>query len=111
MVEESLSRIEKTIQNAQGIDSQKRSELLALTGELRGEVAKLADTDQQHAQSIAGFAQVTTHEATRDDRNPDLLRLSLDGLTASVERFEATHPRLVRAVNNISQMLSNIGLG
>ena len=36
--------------------------------------------------------------------------LSLEGLTSSVEGFEATHPRLVQIVNSISTILANMGI-
>ena len=41
---------------------------------------------------------------------PELLKLSLEGLSASVQQFETSHPRLVETVNAISLMLSNSGL-
>jgi hypothetical protein len=62
------------------------------------------------AKSSAGFAQVSTHEATRPSQRPELLRLSLAGLEKSVDEFKTTHPRLVEIVGSLSASLSNLGL-
>ena len=111
MIDETIQRIEETVQSAGALDAAQRDRLLSLVGELKREVTGLASTHQEQAQSIAGFAQVGAHEAMRVDKDQDLLRHSLDGLAASVERFEATHPRLVSVVESIEQLLRNIGLG
>jgi TRAP-type uncharacterized transport system substrate-binding protein len=62
------------------------------------------------AESFTGFAQTSAHEATRKDKNEDLLDLSLKGLTSSVNELESSHPKLVEIVNRISYMLSNMGI-
>ena len=76
----------------------------------KSEVAELSKTHDEEAQSIAGFTQVSAHEATRDEPNPALLKHSLDGLAASVEGFEQSNPRLVDIVNRICTTLSNLGI-
>lgn len=111
MVNETLSRIQKTVESTNTVDEQTKRELLQLVSTLKGEIASLAETHQDQAQSIAQFTQVSAHEATREEKNPDLVRHGLDGLAMSVERFEASHPGLVNSVNNLRQMLANIGLG
>jgi Mg2+ and Co2+ transporter CorA len=111
MIDETVKRIEDTINQASAMEPARKQELLALVAELKKEVTSLADTHAEHAQSIAGFLQVGTHEAVREEKDETLLQHSLDGLAASVERFEATHPRLVRVVQSIEQQLRNIGLG
>jgi ABC-type transporter Mla subunit MlaD len=111
MLNETLARIEKTVSQASAIDDTTRKELLGLVGSLRSEVSQLAQTHDDHAQSIAGFAQVSTHEATRAEPNEQLLKHGLDGLSAAVREFEATHPRLTNTVNSIHQLLTNIGVG
>ena len=40
----------------------------------------------------------------------NLLKLSLEGLSSSVEEFEKTHPKLVGVVNAISKLLSDVGI-
>jgi hypothetical protein len=52
----------------------------------------------------------STHEATRKQKNPNLLKLSIDGLSVSVKEFEVSHPKLVEQVNNIANMLANMGI-
>jgi hypothetical protein len=110
MINETLAKIDARLRSAEAIPGDRREELLALVGTLREEIAELSQTDQDHAQSIAGFTQVSTHEATRRAPNPDLLRASLTGLTGSVAGFEKSHPRLVQIVNNLSTTLSNLGI-
>ena len=110
MIEDTIGKIEARIQAADSIKEERRQELLELLGTLKAEVATLSETHQEQAQSIAGFADVSAHEATRSEQNADLLKLSLRGFTTSVEGFEESHPRLVRIVNAISNTLSNLGI-
>ncbi len=74
------------------------------------EITRLSETQIDHAESITGFTHLSTHEATREDKDPDLLHLSLQGLSSSVKGFESSHPKLVEIVNSICVMLSNIGI-
>jgi hypothetical protein len=110
MIEETVGKIESRIEAAEAISPERRQELLQLLGTLKSEVAKLSKTHGEEAQSIAGFTEISTHEATRSEQNPQLLRLSLEGLAGSVEGFEKSHPRLVQIVNTISNTLSNLGI-
>ncbi len=110
MIEDTIGKIEDRIRGAETIRDERRQELLQLLGTLKSEVAKLSETHGEQAQSIAGFTEVSTHEATRAERNPELLRLSLQGLGSSVSEFEESHPRLVQIVNAISNTLSNLGI-
>ena len=86
-----------------------RRELLKLLGTLKTEVAELSKTHGEQADSIASFAQLSAHEATRAEQNPQLRELSIQGLRSSVDGFEQSHPRLVQIVNAISNTLSNLG--
>jgi len=110
MIKETISSIEAKIQSAEAINGDKKRELLQLLGTLKSEVDTLAKTHDEQAQSIAGFTEISAHEATRTQQNPELLQLSLKGLSSSVEGFENSHPRLVQIVNTISQTLSNLGI-
>jgi hypothetical protein len=109
MIEETIAKIEKTLQSA-NLSQDKRQELLALLQSLKQEANKLSETHSDSAHSILGFAQVSAHEATRKDRNSNLLKLSLDGLNQSVKEFEATHPQLVANVDKICLALSSMGI-
>lgn len=110
MIDETLGKIESRIQGAGSIPPEKREELLQLVSTLKGEVAELSKTNADQAQSIAGFTDVSIHEATRSDPDPQLLQVSLEGLTSTVRGFEETHPRLVQIVNGISTTLANLGI-
>lgn len=110
MIEETVGKIESRIKAAESISPERKQELVHLLGTLKAEVAELSKTHGEQAQSIAGFTEVSTHEATRAEQNPQLLKLSLEGLTGSVEGFEKSHPRLVQIVNTISNTLSNLGI-
>ena len=110
MIEDTIGEIEARIQGADTIKEDRRQELLGLLGTLKAEVARLSQTHSEQAQSIAGFTQISAHEATRAEQNPELLKLSLDGLGSSVRGFEQSHPQLVRIVNAISSTLSNLGI-
>lgn len=110
MIHDTIARIEAQIQNAANLPEERREELARLLATLRSEVGELAKTHGEQAESIAGFAQVSAHEAMRSQPNPELLEHSLGGLSASVSEFEKSHPRLVQIVNNICNTLSNLGI-
>jgi Domain of unknown function (DUF4404) len=110
MIEDTIGKIEARIKGTEAIKEERRRELLRLLGTLKSEVAELSKTHEEQAQSIAGFTEVSTHEATRTEQNPELLQLSLQGLGSSVRGFEESHPHLVQIVNAISSTLSNLGI-
>jgi len=110
MIEDTIKNIEARIQSSETIKEDRRRELLQLLGTLKSEVAALSQTHSEQAESIAGFAELSTREATREQQNPQLLNLSLKGLNSSVEEFERSHPHLVQIVNTISNTLSNLGI-
>ena len=110
MIEDTIEQIQARIEGAGSIKEERRGELLQLLATLKSEVAALSKTHEEKAQSIAGFTDLSAHEATRAQRNPHLLNLSLQGLNSSVEGFEGSHPRLVQIVNAISSTLSNLGI-
>ena len=110
MIQDTIGKIEAQLQKADAVRNGNKAELLQLLATLKAEVAELARTDAEQAQSIAGFTAVSTHEATREERNPALVELSLKGLSSSVEGFEQTHPKLVQSVNAIATALSNLGI-
>jgi hypothetical protein len=110
MIEDTIGKIEARIQGSEAIKEDRRAELLTLLATLKNEVATLSRTHGEQAQSIAGFAEVSAHEATRAQQDPRLLELSLQGLSSSVAELEESHPRLVQIVNSISSTLSNLGI-
>jgi hypothetical protein len=110
MIEKTISEIEAKIGGAETVSPERRRELLQLLATLKAEVAKLSKTDEEKADSIAGFAQLSAHEATRTEQNPQLRELSLQGLRSSVEDLEQSHPQLTQIVNRISKTLSDLGI-
>ena len=110
MLPETISQIETRIKNASAMNDDQRAELLTLLDSLKGEIAGLAKTDAEGAQSIAVFAEVSAREATRATRNPALLEHSVGGLELSVSAFEGSHPKLVEVVNRMASLLANMGI-
>jgi hypothetical protein len=110
MIQDTIAELEARLQKAEAVRPESRAELLALLETLRGEIAALSQTHGEDAQSIAGFTSVSTHEAIREKKNPELMKLSLDGLSSSVSEFETSHPGLVQIVNRICQTLANLGI-
>jgi queuine/archaeosine tRNA-ribosyltransferase len=110
MIRETITEIESKLKNATSLSDEAKRELVDLLAKLKAEVTDLARTDADQARSIAGFAQTSTHEAIRSEKNEQLLKLSLDGLSASVDGFEESHPQLVQIVNRICTTLSNLGI-
>jgi Mg2+ and Co2+ transporter CorA len=110
MIEKTISEIEARIGGAESVSPTHKEELLRLLGTLKTEVAELSKTHGEHADSIAGFARLSTHEAMRTEPNPQLRELSTQGLRSSVDGFEQSHPKLVQIVNSISNTLANVGI-
>jgi hypothetical protein len=109
MIETTIESIENKVRNAD-IKQEDKEELLRLLSTLETEVLGLSETYPEEAESIAGFTQLSAHEATRGQRNEQLVSLSTKGMISSIEGFESTHEELVRIVNSIAYILSNMGL-
>ncbi len=110
MIQETLLQIKKKIEKTESVKEENKKELLDLLAVLQSEIDQLSKIDQDRAESIIGFASASAHEATRKEKNPNLQKMSLDGLQASVHGFESSHPKLVEIVNAISNALSNLGI-
>jgi len=110
VIQETITQIEARIEKAESLNDAKKKELLDLLSALKIEVSELSKTHAEQTRSITGFAEVSIHEAMREEKNPQLLKLSLQGLSTSVEGFESSHPKLVGVVNSICLTLSNIGI-
>jgi hypothetical protein len=110
MIKKTIGEIEAKIRGAEAVSEERKRELIQLLDRLKTEVGALSKTHGEQAESIAGFAQLSAHEATRGKQNPHLRELSVRGLQSSVEGFEKSNPRLVEIVNRISNTLSNLGI-
>ena len=110
MLQQTIDKIEEKLRKAESLNEEKKSEVLNLLSTLKVEIAELSKTHNEQAESITGFAQISAHEATRQEKDTELLKLSIEGLGSSVRGFESSHPRLVNVVNDICSMLSNLGI-
>lgn len=110
MTEERIRRIEARIEKATHLPAAEREELLKLVSTLRDEVGTLAKSHQDDARSVTHFLDASTHEVSRTQRRPKLLETALHGLTASIEDFEGSHPKLVETVQQVAVVLTNMGL-
>jgi hypothetical protein len=110
MVQDTVNKIEEMIRSNKSLNKNNKTQLLNLLATLKPEIEKLSNVKAEHAESVAGFMERSTHEALRQEKNPTLLKLAIDGLSASVKDFEASHPQLVETVNYIAIALANIGI-
>jgi uncharacterized protein DUF4404 len=86
MIENTIGEIEAKIRDADSVSDEHKRELLQLLAKLKIEIAG------------------------RDKQNLTPLKNSVEELRVSVEGFEQSHPKLVQAVNGISNTLSNLGI-
>ncbi len=110
MIEQTLSAMEQRVREAPALRDDTRADLLRLVEHLRAEVEHLAESEPEPAAAIAGLADRSAEEATRDGATREDLDTSLEGLTESVHKFEASHPSLVEIVNRICVQLSDLGI-
>ncbi len=110
MIDETIGRIERTVNEAKTLEPERRQELLAMLGALKQELNHAADARQESAGSVARFAEVTAGEAVREEKDEDLLQTATQGLQRSLRDFEADHPQLVKLVNDLCMTLSNTGI-
>ena len=110
MIHDHIEKIETKVQGAKGIPEETRNELLGLLSTLKTEVGDLSRTHVEDADSITRFAEASAHEATREEKKPELVKVAVQGLSSSVQGFESSHPDLVQIVNRIATILSNMGI-
>ncbi len=110
MIEKTISELEAKVRSSAAVGEDKKQELLDLLSRLKTEIGRLEKTHSEQADTIAGFTKLSTHEATRQNKNPSTLEHSVAGLRSSVEEFEQTHPKLAQIVDNLSKTLSSWGI-
>ena len=110
MIQDRLDKIEERLKQSDTVKESEKTELSSSLTVLRVEIAGLSQTHREQAESIAGFAELSTHEATRGKKSQDLFNLSIKGLTSSVQGFEVSHPELVEIVNTFCTMLAKLGI-
>ena len=108
MAQNTIEKIEEKIRTNKSLSESDKTQLLNLLATLKPEMEKFSNVQAEHAERVAGFIERSTHEALRQQKNPTLLKLAIDGLSASVKGFEASHPQLVENVNTIALSLIHI---
>lgn len=108
MIQDRIAKIEATLHSAADLSPATREQLLALLADLKAEVAEIPSEQSAQAQTIALSADAAFASAAgpATETAPAALR----ELRASVEGFEASHPRLVAVVDRIALTLSNMGI-
>ncbi|MBV9617880.1 MAG: DUF4404 family protein [Verrucomicrobia bacterium] len=108
MSDERIEKIKATVEASDHIPAEKKAKLLGLIATLDPVIAKVAETNDQHAQRITELVEQSAHAASR--RNPEGLEKVLQALKQSVQRFEASHPDLASFVTEYSAFLSALGI-
>lgn len=110
MIQDRIDKIEERLKQNQTVKKSDKNELLTLLNDVRKEITNLSKTHSEHAESIARFAELSTHEATRSKKSPALFDLSIKGLASSVQDFEISHPKLVGVINAFCNYLTDMGI-
>jgi hypothetical protein len=110
MISERLAKLESMLRGNPNLSEPSRQELLELVAGLRAEVTPLEDTHAESASQIAGSAEAAVHASINRDEQPEQATVAVEGLAASVREFEASHPRLVEIVDQLTVTLSNMGI-
>jgi hypothetical protein len=77
MIKDTMKVIKGKIQKESSISNERKTELLGLLSTLESDINKLSKTHSEHAESITGFIERSTHEATRREKEPELLNFHL----------------------------------
>jgi len=110
MVEGAISKDATRKGRADAAEEGHRRELLRLFDALQTETAGLSRTHREAADRIARCAERFAQEVSQPKRNSHSLKLAVEDLKNSIEKFEASHPRLVQIVSAISATLANMGI-
>jgi len=110
MISERLAKLESMLRDNPNLSEAGRRELLDLVTGLRAEVTPLEDTHAESASQIAGSAEAAVQASMKRDEQPEQATVAVEGLAASVREFEASHPRLVEIVDQLTVTLSNMGI-
>jgi Domain of unknown function (DUF4404) len=105
-----LGHLEARIHETHELSPQQKEELLRLVSELKEVMAAFPTSPEAHAPSPPRATDTAEAEMTRQDTPRHPLRSAIDDVSTSVEAFEASHPELINAVNQISTLLANMGI-
>ena len=110
MTDEHIEKTKSAIESAENIPADRKAELLDLLLKLKPAIAKVSETDNEDARSIARLVQASAQETIRTEGEPEQSKRLLHELKESVQDFEATHPQLAAFVNQYSTLLSALGI-
>lgn len=110
MPQATIENLKNKVKTNSTVNETKKTVILDLLETLKPEIDLLAAEKAEHAMFITGFVEHSTDEAMQEPGNPTLLKLSIDGLKASVVGFETSHPQLVKTVNTIAEALASMGI-
>lgn len=110
MSDERIEKTKATVDAAGHLPADTKAALSAALSKLKPELAQISQTHQEDAESIARLVEASAHEATRQEKRPEHLHTYLHELKQSVEKFEASHPKLAAFVNEYSTLLSALGI-
>lgn len=89
MIKETIKKIEQTLKSGSTLNEKQTLELKILLKRLEGQVQELADNKEKPS---------------------SLFEDSFNEMKKNIDEFEGSHPDLVTMVNNISNILSNMGI-
>ena len=110
MIDEHIEKTKSAIESAGNIPAHKKAELLGLLSKLKPTIAKVSETHNDDARSIARLVEASAQETIRAQKKPELTKRLLHELKQSAENFEASHPELVAFVTKYSALLSAMGI-
>jgi hypothetical protein len=110
MTDEHIEKTKSAIESAENIPADRKAELLDLLSKLKPAIAKISQTHQEDARSIARLVEASAHETIRAEKQPELSKRLLHELKQSVQSFEASHPQVSAFVQQYSTLLSALGI-
>ncbi len=110
MSEERIEKTKLAIDAASDIPDDKKAALSEALSKLKPALKQISETHPEHAESIARLVEASAHEATRQEKQPEHLNRLSDELKQSVQKFEASHPKLAAFVIEYSAVLSALGI-
>ncbi len=108
MTSERLAKLESMLRDNPSLSETNRRELLDLVAGLRAEMASLEDTHAERANQIVGSAEAAVQASIHEQ--PPQATVAVERLASSVREFEASHPKLVEIVDQLTSTLSNMGI-
>src|SRR5438552_5821784 len=109
MTDEHIEKTKSAIESAGNMPADRKAELLDLLSKLKHAIAKVSQTHQEDARSIARLVEASAHETIRPEKKPEHTNKFLLELKQSAENFEASHPQLAEFVGKYSTLLSALG--